>query len=99
MFSGEDALAFRISQPLRVESGSLNLTLPVSYSYATLRADYGVRSLALAPQGRELMAELAWRGPLLSGDAAMSLFYRRDPGHYEALPDDQGLAMRWSRRF
>ena len=99
VFSGEDALAFRISQPLRVESGSLNLTLPVSYSYATLRADYGVRSLALAPQGREVMAELAWRGPLLSGDAAMSLFYRRDPGHYEALPDDEGLAVRWSRQF
>ena len=99
VFSGEDALAFRLSQPLRVESGALNLTLPVSYSYETLRADYGVRSLALVPKGRELMAELAWRGPLLSGDAAASLFYRRDPGHYEALPDDKGVAVRWSRRF
>jgi hypothetical protein len=99
VFGRDDALALRLSQPLRVESGRLNLSLPVSYSYDTLLADYGVRQLALTPQGRELMAELAWRGPLLSGDGALSLFYRRDPGHYDALPDDRGLAVTWSRRF
>jgi hypothetical protein len=45
------------------------------------------------------MGELAWRGPLLSGEGAASLFYRRDPGHYEAMPDDKGVALRWSRKF
>jgi hypothetical protein len=99
VFSGSDSLGLRVSQPLRVESGALNLTLPVGYSYETLLADYGTRSLALAPQGRELMAELAWRGPLLEGEGAASLFYRRDPGHYRALPDDKGVAVRWSKRF
>jgi hypothetical protein len=99
LFSASDSLALRVSQPLRVESGVLNLSLPVGYSYDTLLADYGVRTLSLAPQGRELMAELAWRGRLLSGDAAASLFYRREPGHYESLPDDKGVAVRWSRRF
>ena len=99
VFAGNDGLAVRVAQPLRVERGTLNLLLPVAYSYETLLADYGVRSLALAPEGRELLAELAWHGSLLSGDAAASLFYRRDPGHYEALPDDQGVALRWSRKF
>lgn len=99
VFSGSDSLGLRLSQPLRVESGALNLSLPVGYSYETLLADYGTRSLALAPRGRELMGELAWRGPLLAGEGAASLFYRRDPGHYEALPDDKGLAVRWSRKF
>jgi hypothetical protein len=99
IFADDDGLALRLAQPLRVERGTLNLLLPVGYSYETLLADYGVRSLALAPQGRELLAELAWHGPLLSGDAAASLFFRRDPGHYESLPDDKGVALRWSRRF
>ena len=93
------AIGAAAAQPLRVESGALNLTLPVGYSYETLLADYGVRSIALAPRGRELMGEIAWRGPLLSGQGAASLFYRRDPGHYEALPDDKGVALRWSRKF
>lgn len=99
VFAADDGLAVRLSQPLRVERGRLNLVLPVGYSYETLLADYAVRSLALAPTGRELMAELAWHGPLLAGDAAASVFYRRDPGHYEALPDDKGVALRWSRSF
>lgn len=99
VFSGSDSLGLRLSQPLRVESGALNFRLPVGYSYETLLADYGTRSLALAPRGRELMAELAWRGPLLSGQGAASVFYRRDPGHYETMPDDAGVAVRWSRKF
>lgn len=99
VFSAGDSLGLRLSQPLRVEGGALGLSLPTGYSYETLLTDYGVRSLALAPHGREIMAELAWRGPLLAGDAAASLFYRRDPGHYAALPDDKGVAVRWARRF
>ena len=99
VFGDADSLGFRVSQPLRVESGALNLSLPVGYDYATELAEYGVRSLALAPRGRETMAELAWRGPLLTGYGAASLFYRKDPGHYASLPDDNGVALRWSKSF
>jgi hypothetical protein len=99
VFAPQDSLAFRISQPLRVENGGLNLSLPIAYSYETLSPTYGIRSLSLAPQGRELTGEIAWRGPLFSGDAAASLFYRKDPGHYAALPDDKGVALQWSRKF
>lgn len=99
VFVDRDGLALRLAQPLRVERGTLNFLLPVGFSYETMLADYGVRSLALTPQGRELLGEIAWHGPLLAGDAAASLFYRRDPGHYEALPADTGVALRWSRRF
>jgi hypothetical protein len=28
-----------------------------------------------------------------------SLFYRKDPGHYAALPDDKGLAVSWTGQF
>ncbi len=94
-----DSLAFRVSQPLRVENGRLNLELPIGYSYATLSPTYGVERLSLTPQGRELDAELAWSGRLLRGDAAASLFIRKDPGHYAGLPLDEGVVFRWSTGF
>jgi hypothetical protein len=94
-----DSLGFRLSQPMRVESGGLNLSLPVDYSYETLAPTYGIRSLSLSPQGRELTGELAWRGWLWDGAASASLFYRKDPGHYASLPDDQGVAVSWSKGF
>ncbi|MXO73608.1 S8 family serine peptidase [Altererythrobacter aerius] len=99
VFGPSDSLGLRVSQPLRVAGGGLNLTLPVGYDYATLRPLYATRTMALTPSGREIDGELAWRGPLLGGDAAASLFYRADPGHIGGLPDDRGVAVKWSRRF
>lgn len=94
-----DSFGLRLAQPLRVTGGGIGLTLPVDYDYATLLPTYGVRYLPLAPSGRELDAELAWRGPLWGGSASASLFYRTDPGHYAALPDDRGVALRWLKEF
>jgi hypothetical protein len=99
VFGPLDFLGLRVSRPLRVESGGLALGLPLSYDYATETAGYGVRTLSLAPSGRETDAELAWHGPIWGGEAAASVFYRTDPGNYAALPDDKGVAVRWSARF
>ncbi|MDL2352689.1 MAG: S8 family serine peptidase, partial [Pseudomonadota bacterium] len=99
VFKPGDWLGLRMSQPLRVESGGIALNLPVDYSYTTLQPTFARQVLGLAPHGREVDTELAWRGPLWSGAAMFSLFYRTDPGHYAALPDDQGVAFSWSRKF
>lgn len=99
LFAAGDSFGLRLSQPLRVTGGGIGLTLPVAYDYATLTPTYGTRTLSLAPSGRELDAELAWRAPLWGGSAGASLFYRTDPGHYAAMPDDKGVALRWSRDF
>ena len=99
VLAGGDALALRFSQPLRVERGGVSLNLPVDYDYATLAPTYDESFFALTPKGRELMGELAWRGPLWGGEAAGSVFYRKDPGHFAAGPDDQGVALKWSRGF
>jgi hypothetical protein len=99
VFARDDSLAFRLAQPLRVESGGLNLDLPIDYSYVTLSPTYGIERLTLTPQGRELDAELAWNGRLFMGDAAASLFIRKDPGHYAGLPLDEGVAFRWTTGF
>ena len=94
-----DTLGLRLSQPLRVESGGLNLNLPVGYDYAVESASFDIRRLNLSPAGREIIGELAWRGEALGGGLAASAFYRRDPGHYADAPDDQGIVMRWIREF
>lgn len=94
-----DSLGLRVSQPLRVESGGIAFRLPTAWDYATLTADYTLQDLSLAPTGRELLGELAWQGPLLAGQGSVSLFYRRDPGHYAALPDDVGAVLRWGAKF
>lgn len=99
LFKPGDSLGLRVSQPLRVESGGLNLNLPVGYSYETLRPTFDNVLVPLVPRGREVDAELLWQGPLYSGSAMVSLFYRRDPGHFADLPDDKGVAASWSWRF
>ncbi len=99
VFGAADRLGIRIAQPLRVESGGLNLYLPIAYSYDTQSATFGNVPLSLSPDGREIMGEVAWHGPLWGGGASASLYYRRDPGHYASLPDDKGVALRWQRNF
>jgi hypothetical protein len=99
VFMADDSLGLRVSQPLRVERGGIALNLPVDYSYATQAASFAARTLALSPTGREIDSELVWRGPLWNGAAMASLFYRKDPGHYAALPDDKGLAVSWTGQF
>jgi hypothetical protein len=94
-----DSVSLRLSQPLRVERGGLNFLLPVDYSYETLTPTLGVQTLSLAPRGRELDGELVWRGQLWNGAAMASLFWRKDPGHYSAMPDDKGAAVSWVRKF
>ncbi len=67
-----DWLGLRISQPLRVESGHAELHL------ATGRTRYGEvlyrrQRVGLAPAGRTLQAEAAWRGPFAGGGLLLSL--------------------------
>ena len=99
LFGAGDALALRVSQPLRVEAGALALNLPIAYDYADRTTTFGQRRLDLAPSGRELMGELAWRGSVAGGQGGASLFYRRQPGHYADASADAGVALSWTRSF
>jgi len=95
VFMADDHLALRVAQPLRVRSGGLGFDLPVGWDYERLAATRGVRRLSLAPRGREVAGELAWRGELWGGSASASLFWRKEPGHMAGARDDRGLAIGW----
>jgi subtilisin family serine protease len=95
----DDSVALRIAQPLRVESGGFVFDLPTSYSYALLAPQNSRELLSLVPRGREIVGEMAWHGTLWGGSASASLYFRRDPGNYAAMPTEKGIAMVWSGQF
>ena len=76
----DDWLGFRLTQPMRVESGRARLRLPTS------RSKYGVVSYTdipvnLKPRARTLQAEAAWRTPALGGHLSLGLQLTRYPNH------------------
>ena len=99
LFGRADSLALRLSQPLRVSRGGLSLLLPTGWDYDTQTASDTLHRINLVPSGRELDAELVWRGPLAGGMASASLYWRRDPGHVASLPSERGLAASWRAEF
>ncbi|KQU48323.1 peptidase S8 [Sphingomonas sp. Leaf339] len=97
---GTDSLGLRLAQPLRVASGGIDMRLPTLWDYETLSvASWATQRLNLAPQGRELDVEARYAYLLGPGTVQTNLFWRRDPGNIAALPDDYGLAVRYSFGF
>jgi hypothetical protein len=101
VLGNSDRLAFRFSQPLRVEHGGFAMWLPTSYDYATGTATSSLTTMSLRPTGRELDSELSYGTDLIGGKAWIggNLFYRRQPGHIAAAPADVGAALRFSLGF
>jgi hypothetical protein len=94
-----DRFAIRLMQPLRVRSGGYDISLPVSYDYATGGVGYANRFFNLAPTGREIDLEAAYGFGLWSGRMSANAFLRRQPGHIAAAGDDVGAALRYSVGF
>ena len=94
-----DSLSLRVSQPLRVSRGGLNLTLPSSYDYADGSAGYDVMRFNLAPTGRERDVEAVYSLPLSGGVLTANGYWRVQPGNYRAARDDVGTAIRFSLGF
>ena len=91
---GGDQIAFRVAQPLRVETGGLNLVLPTSWDYGSETSISGARKMSLRPSGREIAWEAAYLRSMGKGFAGVHLFLRRDPGHVTGSPLDVGAAVR-----
>ncbi|KEO92171.1 hypothetical protein EH31_05755 [Erythrobacter longus] len=99
VFSKSDSLGLRLSQPLRVSGGALQLELPVDYDYGTESAVLGRQALSLTPSGRELIGELGWSGRLPVGTVSASVYYRNQPGHFRDAPSDIGALVSLSSYF
>ena len=100
VFGRDDSFALRVAQPLRVSAGGLKLNLPVGYDYATLETEFGIRTLNLAPTGREIDVEGVYGVPVgATARLTANAYYRSDPGNIAALGDDIGGAIRFTLGF
>jgi hypothetical protein len=95
----DDSLRFGVSQPLRVESGSLNFAIPVARSSTTNDVYTSNFVQDLSAKGREVDLELNYAFPL-QGNANISAgaLYRMDAGHQDGKSDALGV-MRWNKKF
>lgn len=96
---GNGPFALRVSQPLRVMSGGLIANAPVSFDYATMTAGFEQRLVSLAPSGRELDLEAVYGLRIGNARLDANLFWRKEPGHIAAMPDDKGVALRLLKPF
>jgi subtilisin family serine protease len=94
--TASDKLAFRVMQPLRVSKGGFDMSVPVSYDYATGAVGREQRFFNLAPTGREIDYEAAYSVGWLGGDLGINAFLRTDPGHVETMKTDLGAAIRFT---
>ena len=94
VFGRGDTLAIRLSQPPRIERGSIGIVLPVSWDYESHESTSAMRQLTLAPSGRELSVEAGYLLNLPGGWLSLNAYGRRNPGHVKKSGGDLGLAIR-----
>ncbi len=95
----EDRLGFRVAQPLRVENGGFRLNVPVAYDYSTGAASVESRQMSLSPTGREIDVEASYGFGFAGGWIDANAYWRKDPGHIAAAPNDTGVALRYNTDF
>ena len=92
-----DQLAFRLSQPLRVEAGRAQLRW-VSGRSSDGQVELERADLSLKPSGRQLDLEVAYSRPWAGGRAHMAAIASHDAGHVGGEQEISVVA-RYSRRF
>ena len=92
-----DTLALRVSQPLRVESGSAEVRwISGRTRYEEINVER--QSLSLEPSGRQIDVELTYGRPWRSGHANFGAIVSRHTGH-SAGASDSVFLMRYNRSF
>ena len=86
IFQKNDLLTFTIDQPIRVESGNLNLEVPV---YRTKKKNVLFNSLDinLSPSGREINSKLEYSSTYKILNYGVALGYKSDPYHIKYMND------------
>jgi len=87
--AGRGVLALTLSQPVRVEDGTLLVTMPTANAYGRKSLSYETRAFDPTPSGRELRLGLGYRyfeGETLS--AFGEVLRVADPGHVADAPDE-----------
>ena len=93
----QDRLAFRLSQPLRVESGDARFRW-ASGRTRNRQVRIETTNLDLEPSGRQLDLELTYNRPWKGGRAYLATIVSRHAGHRRG-DNDFALLLRYNRNF
>ncbi|MBT2186429.1 S8 family peptidase [Sphingobium nicotianae] len=99
VFVPGDLVGLRISQPLRVTASRFDLTLPDAWDWESGIATDHIVPLDLTPSGRQRDYELSYGRGIGPGWLGANLFLRKQSGNIADMPDDLGMALRWSIGF
>ena len=88
-FNHGNTLRFSLSQPLRVDHGSMVLTLPSGVKDGVVTGSS--QSAGLTPSGRQLDLTAALSVPVGVGDLSLGLTMRTEPGHQQGTGADYGV--------
>jgi len=98
-FAIGDKLGLQLAQPLRADTARAALILPTGID-ATGALSRSIRSVDLAPRGREIDLQLAYRwssrGEASNIHVQAFAMGRMEPGHDAKAPPDYVLGIRWS---
>jgi hypothetical protein len=97
VFGDNDMAGISISQPLRIESGTIGLNLPVSRS-ADGTIEHRKATADVAPSGRELDLDFSYAMPVSGGKLQLGLQYRFDAGHVQGA-SAAGAAVSFQQAF
>jgi hypothetical protein len=87
--AGDGAFTLSLTQPLRVESGDLRVSMPSATRYGRESLSYESRLVDVTPSGRELRLGLGYR--YIESDAISAFgeaLYVLEPGHVRAAEPD-----------
>ena len=93
-FAGDGSLRLSVSQPLRVERGSVALSVPAGRTKAgeVVRSP---RAAGLAPSGRQVDVAAQWQQPLSIGEVSLGAVVTHQPGHRAAADPELMFLSGW----
>lgn len=98
ILSDDDVFTVTFHQPLRVEGASALVTTGTSLHAETGAVQFSDTRVSLAPAGREIALEAAYRRYVKGWFLEANMAYRHDAGHFSGQQDAL-LAVNISRRF
>ncbi|NNG04376.1 MAG: hypothetical protein HKM95_09785, partial [Inquilinus sp.] len=99
VFDSGDRIGVLAGQPLRVGQADATVTVPVGMTADEVMVRESQR-VDLAPSGREMNVQLAYRRGLWDGaDLSSWLLIRNEPGHDAAASNDYGLGLSFTTTF
>ncbi len=100
LFQRGDRLSFAVSQPLRVTGGQANISYVTSRDYQDNILSFIDRNISLAPDGREIDFELAYRmADIFGASVDLNILHQINPGHNARSPDNTGILIRFGSAF